>query len=193
MDNITLYNRIITKSKDQLLKNWVPVIKIFKNYLKVQENFSLYSKNYKEVFEVLEKILEKIKENDLRQTITLVQSEKLPDVIIDYIIVSILSETALFYAKTGNMKLSIINYLSWLSDFPDKIHEKILYIDLRNLYLRNNKEQEKYLSYLLEYTNKRNDSKLINIIVIDDTVKDIIVNKNYIEDQIKNTIIINNK
>jgi len=62
--------------------------------------------------------------------------------------------------------------------------------DLRNLHLKKALDQETYLMKLINFTNKRLQSKLYNIIIINDSIKDIIENNDYITASIKSTLLI---
>lgn len=190
LDKNILFRQILLKTKDKLIQNWAPIISMLRNYEKISDNYKLYYKTNKNIFDSLKVIQENIKDWKRIETITLVKNENLDENILEFIIMSIIIENCSYFANNNHAILNIAEYITWIWIIPDSNHKRILISDLRNLYLKKENEQDIYIVKLFNLINKRNYSKLHNIVIIDDSLKELINENSYIKTLFQNTIIL---
>jgi len=185
-----LFNKLFKKSIEQLNLFGAPTNKMLFDYEKIKTNYKLYNKNNKDIFDILDSINRHIKERKNMKAISIVINEELKEDIVNYITIKFLIELCDRFAKDKYFTLNLIEYHTWLSTLPTYSNNKIFVIDLRNLYLKKENEQEIFITKLIEVINKRKSSKLYNIVILDDSLKEIISTNQYIKNFFENTIII---
>ena len=160
------------------------------NYYKVLENKKIYKKNSSKYLEMAEKLKDMIINGGKLETITFVRNEWLNEIVIDYIIISIIMEYAKFIANKELILLWMWEYITWFWEYPEFNNNKILIADVRNLYVRKPLEQENFLLKLLTVFNTRKASNLLNILILNYSLKDLIKWNDFLNASIKNTILI---
>lgn len=186
----TLFNKLFKKSIEQLNLFWAPTNKMLFDYEKIKKNYKLYNKNNKDIFDILNSINKYIQDRKKMKAISIVVSENLKEDIVNYIIIKNLMELCDRFAKDKYFSLNLVEYHTWLSTLPTFSNNKIFIIDLRNLYLKKENEQEIFITKLIELINKRKGSNLYSIVILDDSLKEIIYPNQYIKNFFENTIII---
>lgn len=185
-----LLRQSLSSTIKKLKSEWAPINSMSSNYSKVLENMKLWNNRFWDIFNLLDKIKKSIHNGEELNTIVIIRSDDFPEAMMDYIIMFMVTETAVFFAENGHLTLDIAKYMTWIWEDPYYNNKKILIADLRNLHIRKELDQEKYLLKLLQVTSKRMNSKLYNIIIIDESIKDLIQWNEYISTKIKNTILL---
>jgi len=185
-----LLRQSLSSTIKRLKSEWAPINSMSSNYSKVLENMKLWGNRFWNIFDLLDRIKKSIHNGEELNTIVIIRSDDFPEAMMDYIIMFMVTETAVFFAENGHLTLDIAEYMTWIWKEPYFNNKKILIADLRNLHIRKELDQEKYLLKLLQVTSKRMNSKLYNIIIIDESIKDLIQWNEYISTKIKNTILL---
>jgi len=185
-----LLKQILSSTIKSLKLNWLNINLMYENYDKVIENINIYNNRYEKIFIQLENIKEKIVNGDELETITIIKGDNfISSVMVDYIIINLLLTIAEYFANNDYSTLNIVEYFTWLVEDITFSSKKLMIANVTDLYIRKNQEQELFLMKLFKILNKRIASRMYNILIINEELKDIINNNEWISASIKWTIL----
>ena len=195
MNKDFLFKQILSSTIKKLKIDGFPILKALSNYDKLLENKAIYNgtTNSKEIIEKTIIIGNVFKKGDANNTITFIENDITKGILLDYFVSNLIISIIEYYSNNEYSTTSIAEYINgikWINSISWYNNNKLVIVDLRNLYMLSEIEQEKFIINMFDFFNKRNNSRLYNIILINDSLRNIIKNNNTISSLFNNTIII---